>query len=131
MAFYGSISRALVTQSAQRKIISVVDEAQLLDHGPPLALFAVDVLHVFRRRRDDRITAGIEQSLLHVFRTHDPVQFPAQPLDDRLRRAGRRDQSVILDDLEAGSPDSAMVGTSGIAAIREGDPTAIARSVPD
>ena len=59
-----------VTQSAQRKIVSVVDEAELLDHGPPLALFAVDVLHVFRRRRDDRITAGIEQSLLHVFRTH-------------------------------------------------------------
>jgi hypothetical protein len=71
------------------------------DHRLPLTFFAPDILRVFRWRAGDWIAAGIKQAFVHVFGGHDFAQFLVQPLDNRLRRAGRRTQSVILDDLEA------------------------------
>ena len=60
----------------------------------------------------------------------DRAHFLVDAIDDRTRRAGGRSDRVIEHRLEARQPASAAVGTSGNAAERFGDATAIALIFP-
>src|SRR5262245_51647389 len=77
-------------------------EAELIDQCAPLAFLALDVGGVLLRRAGHRPTAVGDQAHFHVVGVDDLAQLPVEALDNRWRRAGRREQSVIEHHVEPG-----------------------------
>src|SRR5262249_9685293 len=75
-------------------------EAELIDQCAPLAFLALDVGGVLLRRAGHRPTAVGDQAHFHVVGVDDLAQLPVEALDNRWRRAGRREQSVIEHNVE-------------------------------
>ena len=80
----------------------------------PHFVSSVDVGGVFLRRRGQRIAALVVDALLDLVGGDQLAQLRVELVDDRPRRAGRRQQRrSAAPTSKPGSPDSSTVGTSG------------------
>ena len=70
----------------------------------PLALFAVDVRGVFVGRRGQRVAAFGLDALLDHIGVDQRAQLLVEAIDDRPRRAGRREQPVMQHGVETRQP---------------------------
>src|SRR5262249_12474143 len=77
-------------------------EIELAHQRAPLGLFAVDVLGVLLGRRGERVAAFGQDALLDLFRLHQRAQRRVEPVDDRPRGAGGRQQAVVQHGFEPG-----------------------------
>src|SRR4029077_1002426 len=69
-------------------------DAVAVDDRRPFALFAVDDRGVLFGRRRLRLAAFVDDALAHLVGRQRRAQFLVQPLDDRPRRAGGRQQAI-------------------------------------
>src|SRR5262245_5213733 len=97
-------SANMVCSSVKLKFIddSVLLGARLLHHRRPLDLLVIDVGGIFLRRGEQRLGAVLGHALFGVGRADRLAQRRRELVDDRPRRAGRRDDSIMQHGLEAG-----------------------------
>src|SRR5262249_59918656 len=62
---------------------------------PPFRLLAIDVLGILLGRRRQRLAALGDDTLLDLLAADQRPQRAIEPLDDRLRRARRRQQPIV------------------------------------
>ena len=74
--------------------------------------------------------ADFRERGFHVFGRHRLRELRVQLVDDRLGRARRCEDARVDDELEAGKPDSIIVGTSPTAGTRFADVIASPRILP-
>src|SRR5579864_314440 len=79
-------------------------DAVVVDDRRPFGLFAIDDRGVLVGRRRLRLAAFVDDALAHLFGRQRRAQFLVQPVDDRPRRAGRRQQAIAQRRVEAGQP---------------------------
>src|SRR3954471_13607027 len=77
---------------------------RLPDNGGPARRFPADVLGELPGRAGDDIELDVGQALGYVGQVQDPRQLVVVALDDRLRRAARREEADPGDGLEVLEP---------------------------
>ena len=82
------------------------------------------------RRTLHRNGAELDHQRLHLRRGRGLIELGVEPLDDRLRRRRRCADQGPADRVEAGTPASSIVGTSGSAGTRIVEDTPSGRTVP-
>src|SRR5215475_14027480 len=79
-------------------------EIELTDQVAPLGRLTIDVGGVLRWAGGELVAALGVDALLHVGALDQLLQLRIEPVDDRLRRAGRRQHAVMQHGFEAGHP---------------------------
>ena len=123
------MSACLVQVAHGTKSVAELD-AGVLDHLGPLGRLFLDDRRKLGWRVADRLESKFVELLAHLRHRQGLDGLAVQFIQNILRRAGRREQAEPRHGLEAGNPDSAMVGRSGASAERLIEVMASARNFP-